>query len=352
MAYEARVLADSISNNDDRLTSLEVTLPRIMLAELNTHRVFSRNSASSRAIPTRKQLKMVMEEPFVPDIFGRNQPGMEPDIEKPLNIGEITQAGEAWLDARDNMMSSALQLYLGRSAFQAACIEFYGSLENEADTIEERRQVLRSVIDNLPQDLDKEFAEKIGVNVLDLLNIHKQYPNRLLEPFMWHKVIITSTEWDNFFALRANPAAQREIRLAAETMYDAIESSDPKPAYDIRFDDYKETWHMPLVRDEDFETAAEIKKANESSLEVLIKVAVARCARVSYLTHDGIRDLEKDVDMYERLLSEGHMSPFEHVARAKRPHELSQSQWSGNFRGWHQHRKDIPNENNFAKVLG
>src|SRR3954452_24195130 len=77
MGFEAKVLADSVSPAGQRLTTLEATFPRFVLAEFNTHRVFSRNSASSRAIPVAKQLRRVLDDPYVPIEFGSNKPGMQ-----------------------------------------------------------------------------------------------------------------------------------------------------------------------------------------------------------------------------------------------------------------------------------
>src|ERR1044072_6059739 len=100
MAFDAKVLADSRSPAGRRLTTLEATFPRFVLAEFNTHRVFSRNSASSRAIPIAKQLRRVLDDPSVPIEFGSNQPGMQ--AAEPL-AGEKLEAAEAeWLGARDD----------------------------------------------------------------------------------------------------------------------------------------------------------------------------------------------------------------------------------------------------------
>jgi hypothetical protein len=163
------------------------------------------------------------------------------------------------------------------------------------------------------------------------LNVHKQVANRLLEPFMWHTVIVTATEWENFWNLRCHPDAQPEIRLIAETMRDAVGASE---AAELGW----EEWHLPLVRPEDRKEVAE--------MEDLIKVSVGRCARVSYLTHAGKRDLDADIGLYDRLIASGHMSPLEHPARPLSAAELEESEWSGNFRGWRSYRKEIPSEAN------
>lgn len=207
-----------------------------------------------------------------------------------------------------------------------------------------RFDTLSQVIDALPSDLTDPFEvhEAFGLTVEQLLNVHKQYPNRLLEPYMWHTVIASGTEWDNFFALRTDGNAQREIRLAALAMRDALEASTPNL---IMPDD--EDWHLPLF-----------DRLNTQDMEIYYRsieeaklVSIGRCARVSYLTHAGIRDPAKDIELASGLKVNGHMSPFEHVARPMRQSERYQGVFSGNFRGWVQARKEIPNEDNFAKVL-
>lgn len=278
MDYNAKILADSISPNGYRLTTMEVTFPRLVLAEFNTHRVFSRNSASSRAIPVEKQLTRIKERPFVPSYWGANQSGMQ--AEKELTGDARKQAEAEWLAARDD-------------------------------------------------------AVKHVENLLSI-GLHKQLTNRLLEPFMWHTVIVTATEWDNFFALRAHADAQPEIRQVAVLMKEAYEDSSPK---EVKEDE----WHLPLLQEDEVEWA-------KASPEEAAKVCAGRSARVSYLTHDGKRDRSKDIELYNRLISGGHMSPLEHVARPMTTEELRTGEWSGNFRGWHQHRKDVVHEEDYSKV--
>jgi hypothetical protein len=304
MEFAATVLADSASPADRRLTTLEVTFPRFVLAEFNTHRVFSRNSASSRAIPIVKQLRRVLDGPFVPLEFGANQPGMQAG---PALSGEAeAAAGREWLRARDDAVRHVLGL-----------IASPGEVAADADP--------RAELDRI------EPAIKAKEHPDEWLNVHKQVANRLLEPFMWHTVIVTATEWDNFFNLRCHPDAQPEIRRAAELMRAAREGSEPAR---LGWED----WHLPLVRDEDRDEVA--------SIEELVKVSAGRCARVSYLTHAGTRDLSADIELCERLLSSGHMSPLEHPARPLTADELAESEWCGNFRGWRPYRKDVPGEAN------
>jgi thymidylate synthase ThyX len=304
MAFDAQVLADSISPAGHRLTTLEATFPRFVLAEFNTHRVFSRNSASSRAIPIVKQIRRVLEEPYVPIEFGSNQPGMQAG---PPLAGEKLEAAEReWLLARDDAVRRTLALVAGP-----------GLLEEGDD------------LDELLDEVDEAVRNRAQPE--QWLNVHKQVANRLLEPFMWHTVIVTATEWENFWNLRCHPDAQPEIRLIAERMRTARAASEPAALEEGE-------WHLPLVRPEDREQA--------SSLQELIKISAGRCARVSYLTHAGRRDLAADVELHDRLLASGHMSPLEHPARPLGAAELGQSEWSGNFRGWRSYRKEIAGEAN------
>lgn len=289
MAYAAKILLDSISEAGDRLTTMEVTFPRFVLAEFNTHRVFSRNSASSRAIPVEKQLARIKDDPFVPTYWGRNQPGMQASVTFDDEYSLIDFLRAEWLLARDY-------------------------------AVEQVEKLLH-------------------------VGLHKQTANRLLEPFMWHTVIVTSTEWSNFFALRANPDAQPEICEIAVMMKNIYAASTPQLVK-------KGEWHMPLIQPDEAGWAV----ANPENAR---KVSAARCARVSYLTHDGKRDVSKDLELYERLTSGGHMSPLEHVATPSyyqpEPSDFGdvfplQSNWHGNFRGWKQLRKFVPNESDFSKV--
>ena len=299
MGHAAKILADSISPDGVRLTTFEVTFPRIVLAEWNTHRMFSRNSASSRAIPVEKMIKRVMEDPYVPSSWGKNQKGMQADVE--VSAGDAAFARVEWLLARDMAVQQASSMV------------------------------------------------KIG--------IHKQLTNRLLEPFMWHTVICTSTEYANFFHLRDNAAAHPDIQTPARMMRELYEKHEPVAV------GYNQ-WHMPLVPD-----AAAIAMAKPQGtsdmVDALCKISVARCARVSYLTHDGQRDLQADIDLYDRLLESGHLSPFEHVARPMTHDDFNDSQrgvlyneeiglrpndaFCGNLRGWVSCRKLIPHE---ADILG
>lgn len=263
---EARVVADSLNESGaDRLTTMIVTYPRFILAELNTTRVFSRNSASSRAIPVSKQVERVRHDPALPVEWGRNQRGM--------------QAGEL----------------LGEEIAGWARAEWLRAAASAADR----------------------------AAALDDLGVHKQVANRLIEPFAWMTTLVSATEWQNFFALRAHRDAQPEFRELAFQMLDAYMTSVPVQLA-------RGGWHIPFGD----------SMPDGIGEEVRIKVAVARCARLSYLTHNGVRDVAADVAMHDRLLASSHFSPFEHVARAGVP-----GVFTGNFRGFRQYRKMLAGEN-------
>ena len=219
MRFDAKVLADSLSPAGYRLTTLEATFPRFVLAEFNTHRVFSRNSASSRAIPIAKQLRRVLEDPYIPIEFGSNQPGMQAGS---ALSGEKRDAAEReWLHARDDAVRRVLGLVADPDAISAD--------DDLLDVLGEVEEAIRN-----------------RAQPAEWLNVHKQVANRLLEPFMWHTVIVTATEWDNFWNLRCHPDAQPEIRLVAESMRAAAMDSEPA---ELGWDD----WHLPLIRPEDRE---------------------------------------------------------------------------------------------------
>jgi thymidylate synthase ThyX len=250
---------------------MEVRYPRFIHSELMTHRVFSRNAASSRAIPIKKMIEAVRNEPAMPVWWGRNQSGMQ---------------------AREQLDAAA-----------------------QAEAEAEWRRALADALAH---------AERLASSEI---NLHKQLVNRVLEPFAWITVIITATEWANFFTQRTHEDAQPELKYVADLMLDAYRGSAPQT---VAIGE----WHTPLIQPDELRTL---------SLDERVKVSVARCARVSYLTHEGKRDVAKDLELYEKLVSggaNGHWSPFEHVATP-----LAHADgWSGNFRGWEQFRKRFPQE--------
>lgn len=300
----AKIIADSISPSGQRLVTAEVTIHRFVLAEWNTHRVMSRNSASSRAIPFRKQVDRVMTQAAVPVRWATEQKGMQGG--EPLTGDDAMDAEEAWLAARSDAVHNAMRL---------------------AD-----------------------------------MGVHKSVINRLLEPFMWHTIICTATEWSGFFHQRCHEAAQPEIRVAAEALRDAMSRSEP---IEIDYGD----WHLPLIATEDVEQVYDESDPYSTDgrlepLDILKRISAARCARVSYLTHDGRRSLDKDLDLYERLTDRTespddpvHWSPLEHVAtpcdqcrdgvhlewlHSRMDSEIvGATPHPGNLRGWLQFRHEL-----------
>ncbi len=281
--YACKIVADSIGHSGCRITTLEVTYPLFVHAEHLRHRVFSFSVASNRAIPTRKILEQVISDPVVPVWFGKNQPGMSAREE--LAGWRFTLTRRAWLAARWPMIAIVWLLL------------------------------------------------KIG--------LHKQLANRLLSPWQWVTLLVTGTEWENFFALRCHPDAQPEMRRIAEIMRDAMAESSPrllKAGY----------WHLPLLEDVSnpngkwFETVDDYESAERTAC----MVSASRCARFSILS-DKRETILAEVNKADRLYAAGHMSPFEHQAQS-----LATNERVANFRGWRSFRSTIPNEDNFAKVGG
>ena len=270
VAFSARVLLDSRSSAGARLTTMEVRYPRFIHSEMMTHRVFSRNAASSRAIPIKKMIAAVRDEPAMPIYWGRNQSGMS--AREAVAPGVEAAARMEWSAALDDALR---------------------------------------------------HAEALAGSTIDL---HKQLVNRLLEPFAWITVIITATDWANFFTQRCHEDAQPEIKHIADMMLAEYRASEPQRVA-------ADAWHLPLIQDDERSLPEELQRG----------LSVARCARVSYLTHDGRRDRERDWELYERLLgggANGHWSPFEHVATPASGAEVR----SANFVGWEQFRKRFPDE--------
>ncbi len=272
-----KVIKHSLAPCGKELISLECKFPRFILAEVNTHRVLSRNSASSRAIPVEKQIQRVFDEPFIPDKFTSNKPGMQ---------GGAVLIGQAHIDAVNSWL-------IGRD-----------------EAVHRAKSLLA-------------------------LNIHKQYANRLIEPFQYHTALLSGTEWANMMAQRCHPDAQPEFQELAECMYYAITMSIP------RYLNYGE-WHLPYIENCDWDVALEMSShTGEDAQEILKRVSVARCARVSYMNMNGKRELEADLKLWDKLLTGNHWSPFEHVAMA-----LSTVTQSGNFVGFQQLRKTFSMKEN------
>jgi len=271
--YSVKILKDSLSTAGARLTTWELTYPRFVHAELMTHRLFSRNAASSRAIPVEKLIQRIETDPALPVWWGKNQAGMQ--AREALSPGAKEHAMARWLSARDEMLTAA-----------------------------------------------KDLAE---------IGLHKQIANRLLEPWMFITVIMSATEHTNWFKLRCHPDAQPELKWVADEMQKQYEAYKPKWVANG-------DWHLPLTGFDGDE---------ELDLQRLKQVSTARCARVSYLTHDGKRDVQKDIELHDQLATSGHWSPFEHVAVA-----CEKLERHGNFIGWRQYRKFFSDEHAGGPLRG
>lgn len=275
----------------------------------------SRSSASSRAIPIKKRIEEVINNPFIPEAFTKNKPGMQADD----IIQDQDEARSIWIQSAHNAVESA--------------------------------------------------------SMLSSIGTHKQHASRVLEPYLWHTAIISATEWTNFFALRISPEAQPEFRRIAEMMKEEMDKSAP---LELGVGE----WHLPLIRLADWNEACDVEgvvlasNLSAAGLQRLAQISAGRCARVSYLTHEGKRDPEEDIKLANKLMASGHMSPFEHmaqVAAGRRYHRHTFDNnvvqcracganhlgefppckpiFHGNFRApWVQYRKTLPNEAVFIRT--
>jgi hypothetical protein len=242
----AKIVEDSyyeIYGRRPRLTTFVLSYPRWIHAELMTHRKFSRCAASSRAIPISKMIARATKQTAFPVVWGSNQKGMQAG--PPLTGWKLKTAETAWIVA----------------AYTASFFAWG----------------------------------------LSKLGVHKQIANRLIENFQNIEVVVTSSSWANFFALRNHPDAQPEIQTLASKMLEAYRASSPKALqpYD---------WHLPFVTEAERATLP---------VDVAPKVSAARCARVSYLNHEGrTPTLAEDLALFERLMGSTpkHASPTEHQA--------------------------------------
>lgn len=232
----AKIIADSVWAGK-RLITLQLRYPRFIHSEVMTHRVFSRSASSSRAVPIQKTIDQVMQEPAHPIHFGLNQAGMVAEKEADKAVQEC--ALKLWLKARDEAVKVATQL-----------------------------------------------AQ---------LGIHKQVVNRILEPFQLIDVVVTATDWDNFFKLRLASDAQPEIHELAKQMKKAIDESVPEQTF----------LHIPYVTPE--ERVQITQEYGDKATQVLQRISAARCARVSYKNHDQSNPvIEKDLALSDKLQEAQH----------------------------------------------
>lgn len=271
----AKIILDSVSPQGIRLTTFHLRYWRAIHAELMTHRDFSRNARSSRAVPS----KVLLTEPiFVPE-FGLNKPGMQSEIK--------------------------------------ASPELQAKWAREWDDL---AQICRDTVERWQAE-----------------GMHKQWANRPLEWFGWIDVLVTSTRWKNFFELRISPYAQPEFDELAREMRNAMLLSTPKLLQPGE-------WHLPYITDREAD--------GRWGLPTLKMMSTARCARLSYKPFDGEADVNAEIARYEKLVVSRpvHASPAEHQAtpdeaRADEPdYHFAHPELHGNFDGWIQHRKMLPEE--------
>lgn len=290
--FKAEIIAASRNTHGQRLTTFLITFPRYILAEVNTHRMLSRNTASSRAIPFKKMLKMVEQNMFIPLKFQKDHSGMQ-----------------------------------GTEYFEGADADFMA--------MDWKTRGLKACMS----------AEELHDRGLT-----KQLCNRIIEPFAWCTQLISGTEWENFFALRASPHAEIHMAHLAELMLEAYNNAK---VYQLQPGD----WHIPFGDVLDFTTGISIRDG--------LKICTARCAQTSYtLLGDDEKpmDYPKLIALHDRLISAKHMSPTEHCARAMDDYEyetykrqtpadgdltdpIVEYGWCKNYRGFIQYRQLIPGEN-------
>jgi thymidylate synthase ThyX len=272
----AEIIKDSVSTRGHRITTMRLVYPRMIHAEFMTHRVFSRNASSSRAIPAHKTIADIRKNPAYPEAWGSNKPGMQAGSN--LKGWRLKLTKFAWNRAKDK-----------------ACFSAW-------------------------------LAMKAGA--------HKQIVNRILEPWSHITVVVTSTKWNNFFALRDHADADPTIQSLASEMKLAREQSVPQLLTPGE-------WHLPFVSP---------TEALTYGLENAKRMSASRCARVSYHNHMGkVPMFDQDMDLFNKLVRAElvHASPTEHQATPDT--QARNGRWAnrnlhGNFRGFIQFRKQIPNE--------
>lgn len=291
----ATMLADSISREGVRLCTLELVYPRMILAEFNTHRVLSKNSASSRAIPTKRMIQMIMDNPAVPASWRMNQAGMQGYEVASEEVAR--QAQYIWLEAMIDAIHHA--------------------------------------------------------EALDKLGLHKQIVNRLTEPFAHMKTVVTGVYWDNFLGLRDHHMADPTIEALAKAVRAARDGSTPKL---LQPGEWHLPYITDSDQEAIMAIAAEAHyhedTINQVAIDLCRKVSAARCARTSYNNMAGKRSsIEEDIALHDRLLVDQpiHASPAEHQAtpdaRVNKRGMWMNPERHGNLPGWIQYRKTLENEN-------
>jgi thymidylate synthase ThyX len=269
---EVAIVEHTINQHTGKaLPTFQLKYPRFIHSEFMTHRMLSKNAGSSRAIPSKKLIEMVRNEPAFFVWVGENQSGMQAKAE----VNDETKA----------------LFYKEWKELAGICADYVERWSND-------------------------------------YNIHKQCVNRVLEPFLHISVVCTGSEWENFFELRDHEDAQPEIRDLAMTMRKALNASTPRTMHQCSLSDAR-GWHLPYVT---------MEERKSHPIAHLLAMSAARCARVSYLTHDKMNPkLEDDIALYERLVKSKplHASPLEHQAVIVKE-DLAFANLKG---GWLQHRR-------------
>jgi len=248
----AKVVAASRSAvSGTALYTVHARYPRPIHGEVLTHRVMERNGRSSRAVPIKTMLEEVRNDPFVPWHLGKNQRGMVAG--ESFSPEMIKELQAAWLVARDNAVLSA-----------------------------------EGMMDE---------------------GVHKQIPNRLLEPFAWIDVLITATDWNNFFHLRDHGDAEPHMQDLARVLEVAIARAEPTLLHPGE-------WHLPYIVQADWDYATGIYKRFDDAVDFLRRISTARCARISYTPFDGNASYERELERYQGLVTADrvHASPLGHQA--------------------------------------
>ncbi len=288
----AAVLAKSVNVHQPELKPIVTFLidfPRFILPEFNTHRSASKGGASSRAIPVAKQIERVLSNPVIPIHFGKNQAGMVAESE--LSGEDLKEAKRLWLRAVDEVTA---------------------------------------------------IAESLTSH-----KVHKQVVNRLLEPFSFMRMVVTGTEWDNFFWLRLHKDADPHIAELARVMLHAYQQTES-----VGLDDT--CWHVPFF-DRGYWTP-DIHGHYGTTAQEAINHSMSCCAQTSYRKLDMSEGKAEDIirklfggDRNHSSPSENQAKPLDYTDGVDQPTVTHQSRngdlWSNNLRGWGQYRTLIPNNN-------
>lgn len=266
MGSEAKVILKSVNIAGVELTTIQLRYWRAIHGELMTHRAFSRNAGSSRATPVKKMLAQVWSDPAGPIHWGTNKAGMQAGAE--VGGWRLTLAKTLW-----------------KLSGRAACVFAWTLM-------------------------------KVG--------LHKQVANRILEPWQYINVLVSATDWDNFYGLRCHPDAQPEFQELAEKVREVISTAPAVPLQNGR-------WHLPYI----------LPQESFYTLETKLKLSAARCARISIAPFDGDASVKKECERHDLLVGSTpiHASPTEHQAEAAS--DIGQSK---NFRGFIQYRYYVENK--------